>query len=324
MTAAKTAPFSLSGAGCYVRNDSPGLMPRKRPPRGHFYNSNQLQTGISETVVNKVGLSVGIVSGYAVDALGIGRSLLRTEKVPREVPMRSNQAGWVHIGHELGDTVGRALHRKDREVAGTFGYEITHRCYWLYWLVTGVGLILGVLLLCQQNIGQWVGFNLNRILGLLGAGISVVWLIAGRHSIADDTHAELEEKLASLKEMLIHNAHETAFVTFWVFIAYGAYGLFMHFTQLDLAALVARAGVLPVIATACVGLIPGCGPQIVIVTLYTRGVIPFSALVSHTLSQDGDALFPVLAMSSRAGLWLTATTTVPAALIGILFYALGL
>jgi hypothetical protein len=148
-------------------------------------------------------------------------------------------------------------------------------------------------------------------------------MIAGRHGIADDTHAELEEKLASLKEMLIHNAHETAFVTFWVFIAYSAYALFMHFTQLDLATVVAQAGVLPIFATACIGLIPGCGPQIVTVTLYTNGVIPFSALVAHTLSQDGDALFPILAMNPRAALWLTVTTTVPALVIGLLFYFIG-
>jgi len=274
--------------------------------------------------IHLISFVVGIITGYVVDALGIGQGLLRPAETTPERPTQPTEAKWPHLGHVPGDQVDEALHPEGREVAGTIGYEITHRGYQLWWLITAVGFLLGIILLSQQDISQWVGFNLNRVVGLVGAVISVIWLVAGRHTIADDTHAELEEKLASLKEMFIHNAHETSFVTFWVFVAYSAYALFMHFTQLDLAAIVAQAGVLPVIATACIGLIPGCGPQIVPVTLYTQGVIPFSALVAHTLSQDGDALFPIIAMNARAALWLTMTTTVPAVLIGVLFYALGM
>ncbi len=274
--------------------------------------------------IHLISFVVGILTGYAVDALGIGRALVRPEETLPRRPTQSTEGKWPHLGHAPGDRVGGVLHPEGREVAGTIGYEITHRGYGLWWLITAVGFLLGIILLSQHDISQSVGFDLNRVVGLLGAAISVIWLIAGRHTIADDTHAELEEKLASLKEMFIHNAHETSFVTFWVFVAYSVYALFMHFTQLDLAAIVAQAGVLPVIATACIGLIPGCGPQIVTVTLYTKGIIPFSALVAHTLSQDGDALFPIIAMNPRAALWLTMTTTVPAVLIGVLFYALGM
>ena len=274
--------------------------------------------------IHLISFIVGILTGYVVDVLGIGRDIVHVPKTIIQPPLGSSQDKYPHLGHIPGDRVGKALHPAGREVAGTIGYEITHRGYKLWWLITAVGFLLGIILLSQHDISQWVGFDLNRVVGLVGAAISVIWLIAGRHTIADDTHAELEEKVASLKEMFIHNAHETSFVTFWVFVAYSAYALFMHFTQLDLAAIVAQAGVLPVIATACIGLIPGCGPQIVTVTLYTKGVIPFSALVSHTLSQDGDALFPIIAMNPRAALWLTATTTVPAVLIGVLFYALGM
>jgi len=274
--------------------------------------------------IHLISFVVGILAGYAVDSLGLGRALLRPEQTSPRHATRSSQTKWPHLGHSAGDEVDQALHPEHREVAGTVGYEITHRGYALYWLVTGIGFLLGIVLLTQQDINRWVGFDLNRVVGLLGAAISVIWLIAARHIVADDTHAELEEKVASLKEMLIHNAHETAFVTFWVFVAYSAYELFMYFTQLDLHAVVAQAGFWPVVVAACIGLIPGCGPQIVTVTLYTQGVIPFSALVAHTLSQDGDALFPIIAMNRRVALWATITTTVPALLMGVLFYALGL
>jgi len=274
--------------------------------------------------IHAISFVVGIACGYLMDALRLGHRLAggRQASVRRGEPR--SVAPWPHVGHAVGDNVGRALHSKVREVPGKLGYEVTHRGYVFWWVVCGIGFILGVLILLQQESNLWVGFNLTRIVGLLGAGISVVWLIAGRHIIADDTHAELEEKLASPKEMLIHNAHETSFVTFWVFVAYSAYSLFMHWSQLDLSAIVDQAGVWSIIATASVGLIPGCGPQILTVTLYTKGVIPFSALVAHTLSQDGDALFPVLAMSPRAALWLTIMTTVPAVAIGVLFYLMGL
>lgn len=274
--------------------------------------------------IHAISFVVGIACGYLVDALRLGHGLAEARRASARRTKAPSVARSPHVGHEAGDNVGRALHSRVREVPGGLGYEVTHRGYLFWWVICGIGFVLGVLILMQQDSNLWVGFNLTRIVGLFGAGLSVVWLIASHHTIADDTHAELEEKLASLKEMLIHNAHETSFVTFWVFVAYSAYALFMHWSQLDLRAIVDQAGVWSIIATACVGLIPGCGPQILTVTLYTKGVIPFSALVAHTLSQDGDALFPVLAMSPRAALWLTIMTTVPAVAIGVVFYLMGL
>ncbi|MGC9316455.1 MAG: putative manganese transporter [Armatimonadota bacterium] len=274
--------------------------------------------------IHLIALVVGIGVGYAIDACGVGAGRVQPQHIQVVSADGPESGEWPHLGHLPGDSVGRALHPEGHEMPGTVGYEITHRGYGLYWIVCAIGFILGIIILTQRNVVEWIGFDLNRLVGLTGFVLSVIWLIAGRHTVADDTHAELEEKVASLKETFIHDAHETAFVTFWVFVAYGAYELFMHSAQLDLQALVAHAGVLPVIVTACIGLIPGCGPQIIVVTLYTEGVIPFSALVAHTLSQDGDALFPIIAMSPRTALRLTVTTTVPALLMGLLLYVVGM
>lgn len=274
--------------------------------------------------IHLISLIVGIISGYVIDALGIGKRWQHLRQEPTGRPSRKPvPSAYAHLGHDAGDQVGEILHLEGWEVADAIGYRITHRGYGIYWLILAVGFILGTILLFQQDISCYLGFDANRLVGLAGTGISVVWFLASRHTVADDTHSELEEKTASIKEMFIHNAHETAFVTFWVLLAYSAYELSMHFTHLDLAAIVARAGVLPIIATACIGLIPGCGPQIVTVTLYTQGVIPFSALVSHTISQDGDALFPLLAMNHRAALLATVITTIPAIIVGVVLYYLG-
>jgi hypothetical protein len=150
-------------------------------------------------------------------------------------------------------------------------------------------------------------------------------MVASKHFLGDDSHHEQEEKQASLRETFIHNASETAFTTTWVFAAYVAYeSLVLIIGPEHVEAAFGAAGILAVIVGAVVGLIPGCGPQIVFVTLYCQGLVPFSALLANAISQDGDALFPVLAMHRRTALLATVVTTVPALVIGILVYVSGL
>ena len=44
-----------------------------------------------------------------------------------------------------------------------------------------------------------------------------------------------------------------------------------------------------VLLAAAIGLIPGCGPQIIAITAYVEGLVSFPALVANAISQDGDA-----------------------------------
>ena len=46
-------------------------------------------------------------------------------------------------------------------------------------------------------------------------------------------------------------------------------------------------------------------------------MISFPALVSNAISQDGDALFPLLVRHKAASLWATVHTTIPALITGI-------
>ena len=85
-------------------------------------------------------------------------------------------------------------------------------------------------------------------------------------------------------------ADMTNFITFWVICGYIAYGLVAEVFNFDLAALFnAWLYFVPLIAVF-VGFIPGCGPQIVVTTLYVNGVIPFSAQLANAISNDGDAV----------------------------------
>ncbi|MUV61503.1 putative manganese transporter, partial [Halobacterium sp. CBA1126] len=79
----------------------------------------------------------------------------------------------------------------------------------------------------------------------------------------------------------------------------------------------AAAGLLAPVGGALLGLIPGCAPQIVLATAYAEGAVPFSALAANAISQDGDALFPLLAVDKTAAVVASLYTTLPALAVGV-------
>lgn len=184
------------------------------------------------------------------------------------------------------------------------------------------------MLLLQIDVNTLFIPNLGMFIGVAGTLFSIFMMVMGKKVIQDDTHEEEELKLMSLKETLIHNAEETAFVITWVFVAYMIYELSIFALgggsyaagEEILTRFMLSTGLLTVIAGAVIGLIPGCGPQIIFVTLFTKGLLPFAALLSNAISQDGDALFPLLAIDRKSSLWATVITTIPALIIGLLYY----
>ena len=88
-----------------------------------------------------------------------------------------------------------------------------------------------------------------------------------------------------------------------------------------MSAAMTSAGLVSIILGVLLGMIPGCGPQVIFVSLYLKGIFPFAALLANTISQDGDALFPLFALHPRAALLGTASST-PGS--GILAYCIEL
>ncbi len=165
-----------------------------------------------------------------------------------------------------------------------------------------------------------------------GTILSIVWMLLGRKLLTSDTHEETEQKVTSLRETLIHNAQETAFVITWVFVGLLMYELAVlglgrgDYAQGELLieSTLRTAGIAAVLIGALVGMIPGCGPQIIFVTLFMQGHVPFAALVANAISQDGDAILPLIALDRRSAWHAVVITTVPAALIGLVAYWLEL
>lgn len=171
------------------------------------------------------------------------------------------------------------------------------------------GLIVGAAQIGQIEIGAIAGVPVEWF---ALAGVAVGLLIWAVSPVTAMTNAA-DRPVTRMTE-------ETAFISVWVIMAYLAYDYAAAFAGLDLKALFATiAPVLPLIGAA-IGFIPGCGPQVLVATLYVNGAIPFSALVANAISNDGDALFPAIALAPKAAIMATAFSTVPALIVAYALY----
>lgn len=114
---------------------------------------------------------------------------------------------------------------------------------------------------------------------------------------------------------------DAAEITAWVMAADVAFTVVNTLAGGVVAGFLHGSVFLDVLLAAAVGLIPGCGPQIVIATLFVRGDLPFAALLANTLSQHGDAIFPLLHSRRRVAMYLSLTGGALGAVAGIVWAA---
>ena len=172
-------------------------------------------------------------------------------------------------------------------------------------------MVLGTLQLAQFDISSFgiVIFSL----GFLGALLSVsVWAISPINAVS--SHND---------HPFTRSTEETSFVTVWVIAGFLAYEYAYTFFGLDLEVLAEAAWIFLPILAILVGFIPGCGPQVLVTTLYLNGVIPFAALIGNSISNDGDALFPAIALTPRMAIIATLYSGIPALIISYFFLFLG-
>jgi hypothetical protein len=154
-------------------------------------------------------------------------------------------------------------------------------------------------------------------LGTIGTTFAIFAFARGGCTLADDDTRTAHP--TSMAQVLRHGGQEVAFVTVWVAVAWA---LFTHLSGFDGSQL-PLLGVAGVVVGAAVGLIPGCGVQIVFTGIFLAGGMPLSTLVANSISQDGDALLPLLALESRSALVATLITTIPAVVVGTGLVLLG-
>lgn len=246
-------------------------------------------------------LVIGASTGWLVDALGIAPR--------RRADARPTQQSIRHapVVADLPASVAMAVRTPvlSRHEIGVLPV--------LLWVLVGGGATVSVPVTFQLLDAS----NLYLLLGVLGTSLAVVWFVRRGCRLADDDEQTARE--GSYAQVLRHGGYEVAFVTVWVAVAYVAWSLVTHVTGFDGSQL-PLFGILGVVVGACIGLVPGCAVQIVFAGIFAAGGMPLATLVANTISQDGDALLPLLALEHRSALLATVLTTIPALLVGLCVY----
>ena len=182
----------------------------------------------------------------------------------------------------------------------------------LLWLAIFVpGFLIGILVAFQVNLENLVifkKFNIVESIGSVGAIISIfMWTL----NPLSDFQCSTEKTRSYLSRVI----DTTNFVTTWVVCGFLLYEFVIYITGMDLKMFFDTWIMLVPLISIFFGFIPGCGPQIVITTFYLNGFIPFSAEIGNAISNDGDALFPAIALAPKAAIFATLYSGIPAIIV---------
>ena len=183
----------------------------------------------------------------------------------------------------------------------------------IFWLLIFMpGFILGILVAFQVNINNLIflpnNFELTAIIGSSGAILSIfMWSL----NPLSDFQCSTDKSRGFLSRVV----DTTNFVSTWVICGFLVFEIFMFFTSIDLKVFFdIWLPFVPLIAILF-GFLPGCGPQVVVATFYLNGFIPLSAELGNAISNDGDALFPAIALAPKAAVVATIYSAVPAIIV---------
>ncbi|USD33483.1 MULTISPECIES: putative manganese transporter [Vibrio] len=171
--------------------------------------------------------------------------------------------------------------------------------------------------------------DINTLLSLPAA--SIEWLGTGliilsmllwslTKEIKDYESTVSEDKKTVSSHPLQKAAQDTNFVTAWVVLAFMTFELIAYFGHINLTETFSGWGAWMPLLGVAVGMLPGCGPQILVTSLYISGAVPLSAQLANAISNDGDALFPAIALAPKAALVATVYSAIPALVVGYSYY----
>ena len=182
------------------------------------------------------------------------------------------------------------------------------------WLVLMIpGIVLAVLVATQVDADAFLANPLfdrpATLLGVIGGVLALSMRLAPRFGFLGD-------KAFSKNSTIVRRTiADTNFVTTWVVAAFLLFELSVYFFGLDLKNLFTGMALYTPLMAVIVGFIPGCGPQVLVTTMYLSGIIPLSALLGNAISNDGDALFPAIAIAPRVAIVATLYSALPALLV---------
>ena len=191
--------------------------------------------------------------------------------------------------------------------------KTSNKFYKLWFFILIPGLILGLI----------NAFNIDANFEIFGMDVVLVF------SFSAALFCVLLWVLNPLTDIQMASIHEnsyrrvvdtTCFVTVWVIISFVLYELINLSTNGAIfESLILFGPFLPLIAIL-IGFIPGCGPHIMITSMFVSGQIPMSSQIVYSISNDGDALFPAIAISAKAAIVATLYSAIPAIIIAYLWH----
>jgi len=241
-----------------------------------------------------IGLIVGVVSGYLVNILHKRDFLVPPRQQPQDTcNLHSNKA------------------------------IVFSKSIWKVILVPSI--IIAILMAFNIDLNQ-LGITVNYTITAFGAAMALFAVITWALSSKGQSYQEItsEEESPNPPSKLYKVLQDTHFVTAWVVASFMLFEILIVFTGIELKEWFSHFAYLAPLIAVIIGFLPGCGPQIVVTTLYIQGIIPFSALAANAISNDGDALFPAIAMAPKAALIATLYSAIPALFIGYGLYFYGI
>ena len=180
----------------------------------------------------------------------------------------------------------------------------------IFWTLIFIpGFVVGLFVAFQQDVDQLLaipdGLSIVYSIGAAGAILCIfMWSLNPLSDFQCSTDRS--------RNLLSRVVDTTNFVTTWVICGFLTFEIFMYFTEYNLKTFFEIW--LPFVPLMAVlfGFLPGCGPQIVVTTFYLNGFIPLSAEIGNAISNDGDALFPAIALTPKAAIIATLYSAVPA------------
>lgn len=238
---------------------------------------------------------VGIISGSIVNKVH-GPDFLRNTIKPREAKLKAAE--------------GKETHSKRLKIQGLL---------WQWLMIPGV--VIGLLIAGQIDVAMLFGTS-ELVIQLVGAAITLgfVFLWAATREVTNYESIVSEDKKVRQTKVFQKVALDTNFVTSWVVVAFLLFELVMLYGDLKIENLFQTFGSIAPLAGVLIGMIPGCGPQIITTSLYLSGAIPLSAQIGNAISNDGDALFPAIALSPRVAFVATVYSSIPALLAAYGYY----
>ena len=189
----------------------------------------------------------------------------------------------------------------------------------LFWIILIIpGIVFGILSAFQIDLDAFFSNELieNPITfygffaGLLCFVMWIIPIVSGYKYNPSGSNEKIIRRTVS----------DTNFITGWVILAFLAYELTVHLGNLDLEAIFKSYYAFVPLIAILVGFLPGCGPQILVTTLYLNGIIPLSAQIGNAISNDGDALFPAIALHPKAAVKATIYSGIPAIIVGYSYF----